>query len=217
VAFDCSGKGCGVAVTANGGVLARRAVEQPQSEALIPLIAAALRDSGLGWTEIDLIGLTVGPGRFTSLRVGLAAARGLALAADIPIAGVATADALAAGPSDQECAGRAILAVIDGGRADLFVQAFDRARLPLGPIQALMPEDAAGLIAGPALLVGDGAHRVIDLMPEARASDTTARPDPAIVSRLACRAFADGRALPPSPLYLLPPDITPPKRASAAP
>jgi len=65
-----------------------KAMVRGQSEALMPMIEATLAEAGLVWKNIDLIGVTVGPGTFTGIRIGLAAARGMALAGPLPIAGV---------------------------------------------------------------------------------------------------------------------------------
>ena len=88
--FDCAGSGCAAAVLAGDRVVARRAekLERGQAARLMPLIAETLKEAGLVPADLDLIAVTTGPGGFTGIRIGLAAARGLALAAGIPAVGV---------------------------------------------------------------------------------------------------------------------------------
>ena len=178
-----------------------------QSEALMPLLGDVMARGGMAWNRLGLIGVTVGPGSFTGLRIGLAAARGLALALNAPIAGVSTPEALAHGIPPDERGKRRILAVIDSKRADLFVQTFDARMVATMPAAAMTAEDAARLIPAP-LLVGDAAERLAPLIPDAVRSKAPARPDPVVVAELAARRFAEGTALPPEPLYLRPADVT---------
>lgn len=178
----------------------------------MPMIAAVLDEAGLGWPEISLIGVTVGPGTFTGIRIGLAAARGLALAAHLPIAGIGTCEALAHGVAAEERRGRTLLVVVDSKRADLFVQAFDERLVPLGPPAGMAPVKALDLAPGPLLLAGDAAERLVALRPDAVLSSAPVHPDARIVARLAAVRHAAGTALPAEPIYLRPPDVTLPAR-----
>ncbi|MBF0307713.1 MAG: tRNA (adenosine(37)-N6)-threonylcarbamoyltransferase complex dimerization subunit type 1 TsaB, partial [Alphaproteobacteria bacterium] len=94
--FDTSLQACSVALWRDGAVLARRSecMARGHAEALLPMIVAVMADGGAAWRDLTLIGVTVGPGTFTGIRIGLAAARGLGLAAGLPVAGVGTADAV---------------------------------------------------------------------------------------------------------------------------
>ena len=209
LAFDCSTTGCSAAVVASGRLLAARTAPpgSGQAEALLPLIAATMAESGLGWDRIAVIGVTVGPGSFTGLRIGLAAARGLALAGGIAVAGVTTAEVFAhAVPADQR-RGRTVLVAVDGKRSDIFVQPFAEDLTPLAAVAALTPDQAAGLVDGPVLVTGDAAERLAGLLTDMIISGG-GPPDAVVVAGLAAARLAGGRALPPVPLYLRPPDVT---------
>ena len=105
-------------------------------------VDALLRDAGVAPSELDAVAVGIGPGSFTGVRMGLAAARGLALALDIPVAGVSTLAALAAGAPDA-------LALIDAKRHELFLQQDG----------AIVAVPAAGFEARGRTCVGDGALR----------------------------------------------------------
>lgn len=210
LAFDCSTQCCSAAVLDDQGrVLAHRSavMARGQAEALMPMIVATLADAGRTWDQVDLVGVTVGPGTFTGLRIGLAAARGMAVASALPVAGVTTTAAVAQATQPEERRGRTVIACIDGKRSDVFIQAFDETLTPLGEPDALMPEDVAQRYPGPLLLAGDAALRVAAVLPGMALSQSTL-PDARVVAALAQRLYRDGGALPPHPLYVRPPDVT---------
>lgn len=177
----------------------------------MPMVVEALRDAGLGWADLDLLAVTVGPGAFTGLRIGLAAARGLALSTGLPVAGVLTTEAIAQAVPDEERHGRTVLAVIDAKRADVFVQAFDDNLNALGEVRAMLPEEVPALAGGPLLVVGDGAERVLPFLPGAARSSAADVPDAAVVAALSAARWHAGTALPPRPVYIRPPDVTLPE------
>jgi len=95
--FDTSGAWCAAAVLRGGEILSHRRIDMPrgQGEALMPLLEAALDEAGLGWHDLATLGVGIGPGNFTGIRIAVAAARGLALGLGIPAIGVSRFDALA--------------------------------------------------------------------------------------------------------------------------
>jgi tRNA threonylcarbamoyladenosine biosynthesis protein TsaB len=210
VAFDCSTQACSAAVRVDGRIVAYRSVdlERGQAEVLMPMVMSVLADAGLRWADVHLIGVTVGPGTFTGLRIGLAAARGMALAGGLPVAGVTTTETVAMAVPQDERRGRTVLATIDGKRADLFVQAFAEDLSPLGSPFAMMPDEAPRLFPGPLALAGGGVARLRAVLPEALIASSASVPDARVVAELAERRFAAGQALAPEPLYLRPPDVT---------
>lgn len=211
LAIDCSTSACSAAVRAPSGLLAaKRWAGRGQAEAMVPLIAEVLAEAGCGWPEIGLIGVTVGPGSFTGLRIGLSAARALSLARRIPIAGVTTADLLAFSLPEEARQGRPFLIAIESKRDDLFVQPFGADRLPAGEIAAHLPADALAAHPGSVLVAGDAAEAFRDL--RADLEILSLLPDAEPLSELALRRWREGRALPAQPLYLRPPDVALPSR-----
>jgi tRNA threonylcarbamoyladenosine biosynthesis protein TsaB len=214
LAFDCSGASCSAAVLIDGRIAAERfaAMERGQAEALLPMIQAVMAEAGTDWPRIDAIATTVGPGSFTGVRLGLSAARGLALAASRPILALTAFEALAAGlPPDE----RPIAIAIDSRRGPVFVQKFTAGLGPIGEPAQIEPENfAAWLGAGAWHVAGDGVGNLADQpLPPAVALDAEVRRIRS--GDLARAAFALGPAgverLPPHPLYLRAPDVSQPK------
>lgn len=180
----------------------------------MPMIEKALRDAGLAYGDLAAVAAVRGPGAFTGIRIGLAAARGLALAAGIPALGISAFDAVAAAVPHAARDGRMLVVAIDTKRADLYRQCYDAALRPLGEAGVLAPgEAAASLAPGPLCLAGDGAEMLRAAL-ASRAADirvaALAPPDAAIVARLGAEALARGAPFPPpEPLYLRAPEATP--------
>ena len=201
LALDTCLSACSAAVLADDRVLA--AASEPMvrghQERLGGLVREVMTASGIRFEDLDRIGVTVGPGSFTGLRVGLAFAKGLALATARPCVGVGSLEALAA---SVEGSGRRI-AVIDAGRGNVFVQAFEGGRALMAP-DNLPLEIAAARLAelgqGGVQLVGPGAHLLQGVM--AAEAPAIAAPSPEAVARLAAAA----PLTPPRPLYLRAPD-----------
>jgi tRNA threonylcarbamoyladenosine biosynthesis protein TsaB len=131
---------------------------------VLVLAEEVLQAAGASWDDVDRLAVGVGPGGFTGLRLGIATARALAQARGLPVVGVSSLAALAAGAAD-EAAGRPVVAVIDARRGEVFA-AQDGA---FGPL-ALTPEDLATRIAPGSLTVGDGAIRFRDQLERAGAA-----------------------------------------------
>ncbi len=214
LALDAASAACSAALLDEDRVLARRhaAMERGQAEALVPLIEEVLAEAGLACRDVDMIAATVGPGAFTGVRIGLACARGLALAADKPFSGVTTLETVAAATPEAERKDRGILALVDARRAELFAQLFDAALNPLGEPFAAKPDGMARhLPLGPLLIAGERAELVKAALPgrDVLVSQAPAQPDALWVARLArLRAERGWPLRPPQPLYLRAPDVT---------
>lgn len=162
-----------------------------------------LAGAGVDFAALDRIGVTVGPGSFTGLRVGLAFAKGLAFALDRRCVGVGTLEALAASLD----AGGLKAALIDAGRGRVYLQLFDGAVSLSGPDILPLETAVARLVevfgASEVAVTGPGAHLLAGALPGAIVRPLPA-PDPRAVARLA----AAGPLARPRPLYLRPPDAT---------
>jgi tRNA threonylcarbamoyladenosine biosynthesis protein TsaB len=158
--------------------------------------------AGADFAEIEKFVVTIGPGSFTGLRVGLAFARGLQLATGAPLAGVGTLEALAASAAG---AGPAA-GVVDARRGLVYVQAFEAGQ-PLGPPDILLIAEAAQRLArlGGLTLVGPGAWLLAEELPHARL-DVRPAADLAALGRLAAGGAPDPDL---KPLYLRAPDARP--------
>lgn len=170
-----------------------------------------------GFGGIDRIGVTVGPGSFTGLRVGLAFALGLGAALDRPVVGVSTLDALAASVPAKGM----VAAVIDARRGQVYARLF-RDGAPLGEAEALPLETARDRIlaaAGDArsTLIGSGAALLAETFPELACAALHPLPAPTPEAVAALTLAADPATSPPQPLYLRAPDATPPSRLPGQP
>lgn len=221
LAFDCAGARCAAGIVIGGRLAATRieAMERGQAEALLPMIDDVVRAAGLRFAALDLIAVTVGPGSFTGLRIGVAAARGLALASGLPAIGIGSFDAVAAGVAAEERRGRPLAVVLESKRDELFLRCFAADGAPLGPAFMAAPQDAAAaLIPGPLLLAGDAAWRLAPFLADRAAlADSAALPALDDVAGLALAAWRPGeRPSPPRPVYLRAPDTTLPRASRAA-
>ena len=198
LAIDTCLFACSVAVVDGEQVLARRVepMSRGHQERLAPLVQEAMAEAGLGFDKLERIGVTVGPGSFTGLRVGLAFAKGLASALAIPAVGIGSLEALA----DTETG--SVVAVLDAKRGQVYLQAFSGGAQVSAP-DALPIETAAARVAefAPDTLIGTGAALLAGVRPGVRVIEADIT-DPVAVARLA----ALRSPVPPRPLYLRAPD-----------
>jgi tRNA threonylcarbamoyladenosine biosynthesis protein TsaB len=205
--IETSGTESGVALLRGDELLL--AVNRPtgaaHNEALPLLLEAAFRDSGVGPAGLDGIGVTIGPGMFTSLRVGLSVAKSIALVRDIPVVGVGTLPALAAtvGP------GRPVLAVIDARKAQVYAALYDHGRELLAPCVVMPAELPSLLPAGlRPVVAGSGAGLCVGPLRESGVDVCESgiiQPLPAVIARTAATAIAAGNVGTPDdiePLYI---------------
>lgn len=218
LAVDTAGSACSVAATRDTEPVVARTetMRRGQAERLVPMIRSLMAEAGLALSDIDLFAVTIGPGAFTGLRIGIAACAGLALAADRPILGIGNLEAAARAVPTDAIAGKSLLVALDSRRAELFAQPFDAAHSALSEPKCLPPADLPALLSeGPVLVTGDAAETAAKGLAATRGRDEVsvfegAGPaDPAVIAALAHeRADQAGRDAP-APLYLRPPDATP--------
>lgn len=203
LALDTALNACSACVSDDGGVLA--SVSEPMArghqERLAPMAAEAMATACVAFNALDRVGAVVGPGSFTGLRVGLAFAKGLSLALDIPCIGIGTLQALTVAEPGF------VAAVIAGKPGQAFVQAFlDGAALT--PPEGLALGEAAERMAAaadgrPQALTGPGADLLAALLPQARVIQCNAVDIARLARLVAAAPVPSGR---PAPLYLRRPD-----------
>ena len=215
LAIDTALDACAVAVldTDAGALIAQESLpmKRGHAEALMPLIARTMASADLSFMALDRIAVTVGPGSFTGLRVGISAARGLALATGRPAIGLTTLSAYAA-PIVSRNQSAPVISAIDARHDHVYFQivAGDGGQL-VHPEVASIDEAIAASQFGAPCLVGNAAKILADRWPKDAptpiAVDTQAAPDIAWVAWLG--AAADPEAAPARPFYLRAPDAKP--------
>ncbi len=148
-----------------------------QAESLLPLVDRVLVDGGTTIESLGAIAVSLGPGSFTSLRIGVATVKGLVFGLDVPVIGISTlqALALAAGPGDAP-----VIAALDAQRGEVYAAAFDVTADGATPRDDLLPElvytadELADRLAGPLRIVGEGAAIVGDRLRERLGSNAIA-------------------------------------------
>ena len=217
LAIDTASEACSVGVRAGDReVLRSEILGRGHAERLMGMIAEALAEAGLAAADLDRIAVTVGPGSFTGLRVGIAAARGLALVTGAEAVGIGTL-AVHAEAARHELGPTPILAVLAAGRGEIYGQAFSADGGEDGTAEIGPPEKFALRLAANTMIAGSGAGALASVLGDeavARTVHRDASPDIAALVRL-------GRAAPkptgaPRPLYVRPPDAKPQAAAGIA-
>ncbi|MGK7651478.1 tRNA (adenosine(37)-N6)-threonylcarbamoyltransferase complex dimerization subunit type 1 TsaB [Roseovarius sp. B08] len=205
LSFDTSGPWLEVCLLSGQEVLSEHAVEMAkgQAEALFPALEEVLSAAGVAWAELDAIGVGTGPGNFTGIRISVSAARGLALALDIPAVGVSILEAAAFGQDGP------VLATRDAPLGQVYVQGFGT-RSPVAP--ALVTVDAIDPVLGEPGLVCVGA--AAKAVAERIGAEAVAQKHPtaAAIARIAVQRLG-GEIVAPAPLYLKPADAAPSREA----
>lgn len=225
LAVDTAMCGCAVGLYDPQGRELLASMQEPmisgQAERLIPMIEKTLHESGHDYPDLAAVAVTRGPGAFTGLRIGLAAARGLALALEIPAVGVETFSALVKSMEKETRAHETLAVLIETKRADYYAKIYDGAGQVIGAgacrtLEALLQE----LQNRPNLhIAGDAVERFVD---EAARAGVTAdwslkkivMCDPGAVAVCALEKLLENMSLEnidADPLYLRAPDVTVPK------
>ena len=204
--FDTSASHCGAVLLYGDQVLAEfyENMTKGQAERLMPMLEECLTSGGVGWGDLDRIGVGIGPGNFTGIRISVSAARGLALALDIPAIGVSALEALAFGSSGV------VISSLDARRGDIFMQVFGNTERSEPILTALM--DLPSIPAGTIPTCIGFAAETIALSCAGAAAPAKYAPASAIARIAAKRAVRpDAR---PAPLYLRSADAAPSKTAA---
>jgi tRNA threonylcarbamoyladenosine biosynthesis protein TsaB len=222
LAIDTALEACSAAVLdterAAASVHESQAMQRGHAEALMPMIARVMVRAALEFSALDRVAVTTGPGSFTGLRVGIAAARGIALAAGKPAVGLSTLAAFAA-PLIAADDTLPVVSAIDARHDHVYLQVFGPGgRTIVTPRLASLREALRASATGAPRLIGTAAAMLAAAWPAGERPpslvDTRRAPDIEWVARLGAAALDTGA--PPKPLYLRAPDAQPQNAAQLA-
>jgi tRNA threonylcarbamoyladenosine biosynthesis protein TsaB len=220
LAIDTALAACSAAVldTAYGGIIASESLPmiRGHAEALMPLLARVMKQSSLAFGDLDRVVVTTGPGSFTGLRVGIAAARGIGVATGLPVVGVTTLSAYAAPYLGVDDRGP-VLAAVDARHAQVYLQVFaPGGRTLVAPRIAPLQDAVRAASDAASCIVGSAAQAIADGLPKAAPKPVTvdARQAPDIGWVAQIGAVAPDTDAPPKPQYLRAPDAQPQNAAS---
>lgn len=210
LALDCAASLCAACVydAATDAVLGRSVLDlgKGHAEKLMGVIESALAQAGTVYGDLGAIGVCVGPGSFTGIRVAVSAARGFALALGVPAIGVDVLEALAREARDAGQSGP-VGAVLASGPEGVLMAVYDGAGAVLVAPAAFSPAKAAELAAvHAAVLTGSGAQRLLAAGASAAVLGEAATADIATYARIAASRPPSGK---PRPLYIREPDAKP--------
>lgn len=196
--IDSASEACSVALLEDDRVVDHRheVIGRGHAERLVPLIAELA-----GGGRADVIVAGCGPGSFAGVRIGVAAARALALGWQVPVHGFSTLALVAASAAAEIAAAGGALVVMEGGHGQWFVQPFAADLSPRGDLRSLLPDEA--ILIGDELVVGNRAEPFVARRGTGRA--LAALPDARAFLRLPAALLIDQ----PSPIYGRAPDAKP--------
>ncbi|MCF6314957.1 MAG: tRNA (adenosine(37)-N6)-threonylcarbamoyltransferase complex dimerization subunit type 1 TsaB [Marinosulfonomonas sp.] len=187
LAFDTSVAHVAAALLSGDTALVEKAetMAKGQAERLFPLLEEVLAEGGITWSDLTAIGVGIGPGNFTGIRISVSAARGLALSLGIPAVGVSSFEAQAID------APRPVLSLVDARRDQVFVQ-----------------ELTDGAAQPPHVMAKSEIANIITATNTIGPSDTVSA---VAVARITATRYTDTTQPRPSPLYVRAPDAAPPR------
>jgi len=206
LAIDTTMSACSVTVWNDGETEAQfsQTMMHGQAEALLPAIEKVLAEAQRTYDSLNRIAVTVGPGSFTGLRVGLATARGLGVALSCPVVGKLTSavlarEALASNPDLP------VAVAIDARRDELYLHCFDTMGDPIGEPVCILPDETHSLlIENSWQLAGDGASVLSEFLGIDSRPDEFRAPNTAVLAEMA--ALSPEPKSHPRPVYVRPPD-----------
>ncbi len=221
LAFDTSAAHCAAALLSGGEIRAHRRLEMSrgQAESLFPLLEDICREAGVTLQDLDAIGVGIGPGNFTGIRISVSAARGLALSLGIPAIGVSMFEVLYAAQGAHQIGAQ--LVSVAAPRGQVYLQAFDNG-VPRGlPMQSGIADLSAGVnFERPHTVIG---HQAADIAAtlngtypegfEIKGFDAPPLNIAQTIAQIASAKFTTAGFSPekPAPLYVRAPDAAPPR------
>ncbi|HUQ35238.1 MAG TPA: tRNA (adenosine(37)-N6)-threonylcarbamoyltransferase complex dimerization subunit type 1 TsaB [Aestuariivirga sp.] len=207
LALDTSMAACSVCVydAGPGLVLASRHafMDRGQAEALAPMVQETMGLAGVAFKDLARIAVTTGPGTFTGVRIGLAMARGLGVALNIPVTGI---NSLAAIACNERAGDLPIAVAVDARAGEIYFAAFDQSGHEItAPVIVTLADAQKLMPSGPVRTLGTAA----DLLPDKNHIRGVAGDLPIATNFVKFAASIPASATPPEPLYLRPPDVKP--------
>lgn len=189
------------------------------AEQLVPMVGRVMARAGLEYEALDAVVVTVGPGAYTGLRIGLSAARSFGMALDIPVYGMTTLQVLALEYLQKREIENGLAVLVETKREDFYVQMFDTQGQPMGEAQAITVEEIEAQMKGRSLVfIGDAVPRFKALCTRKESGwvfkDGFDLPDPLVMAQ----ALVQGGASSPfliadaQPVYLRPPNVSQSKK-----
>ncbi|MCH5213600.1 MAG: tRNA (adenosine(37)-N6)-threonylcarbamoyltransferase complex dimerization subunit type 1 TsaB [Muribaculaceae bacterium] len=170
--IETSSKRCSVAITHEGEVKFRMVsdCEMDHSARLAPFVDEALRQLKLHDAKLEAVAVSMGPGSYTGLRIGLSLAKGLCFGSDLPLIGIPTLELMATkalfamGPLPE---GALFIPMIDARRMEVYTAAYDEGlRQVVEPQPMILSEESYKEFAErPIILIGDGAEKALPVLP----------------------------------------------------
>ncbi len=202
LSLDSASSACSACVWRDGKVLAQvlEPMERGQDQRMMPLLIDLMKQASVSFDDLDRIAVTRGPGSFTGLRIGLAAARGIGLAADKPVIGV---DRFAIFREQVQQPGKKLLVVINSKRKELFIQFYATDNSISSPAMMTQEEILDFLKLNPDTVVaGDAIDTALPGFVK------TTQLEAVTGALLASRTAVGDLAYLPRPLYIRAPDVT---------
>jgi len=213
LAIDTALANCAAAVLDDGAASAcfetcGEEIGRGHAEKLMEMIGTVMAESSTAFSDLDRIVVTVGPGSFTGLRVGLSVARGFGLVLDKPVVGITTLAAIARSCAPSDFAAPFLVALTGKGD-EVYCQQFDAQGEPVGEAGVRTLSDLASTLPHGMRFAGSAAGSVAQAAGADDSRVLSKCPYPGIRAVAELGVLAAPQRASPSPLYLRPPDATP--------
>lgn len=216
LSMDTTSSACQAVISTGATVECARSapMQRGHGEALVPMVEEVLRGAGIGYEQLDRIGVTVGPGSFTGLRVGLAAARGFSATLNIPVVGIGSLEALAVTDKIESGVDCERAVALDARNGLVYGQRFADDGTPMEPANVMADIVFAASVLRGMRLVGPAQAIIAALTRSANKPTTLGMldgvPSAAALAQLALQGDPSEK---PQPLYLKSADAVPAKSA----
>ena len=182
-------------------------MDRGQAEALAPMVQETIKMAGVGFPDLNRIVVTTGPGTFTGVRIGLAMARGLGVALNIPITGITSLAAIASNETETDLP---IVVAVDARAGEIYFASFDHfGNEVTAPVVAALIEAHKFMPSHPVRMLGTAADLLLHKMGGHHQVRSDAGDLPIAANFVRLAATMPAPPLPPEPLYLRVPDVKP--------